>query len=95
MNDAHAMQIAQTIGERVDDPEGFFLGEDRSSTDPIEQFAALEKLHHDVNRLLLTFPLFIFLLLSIRTCRSTPRCFYAAPASEWRSPSGSTPLLST
>ena len=41
MNDAHAVQIAQTIGERVDDAEGFFLREDRSSADPIEQFAAL------------------------------------------------------
>ena len=55
MDDSHAMQIAQTIGQRINNTERFFLGENRSSADPIEQFAALQKLHHNVNRLRLSY----------------------------------------
>lgn len=94
MDDSHAVQIAEAVGERIDDAEGFFFGENRAAADPIEEFAALQKLHYDVNRLSITRFLSFLLPLSIRTYRSAPRCSCGAPASESRSPSGSDPPLS-
>ena len=62
MDDSHAVQIAEAVGERIDDAEGFFFGENRAAADPIEEFAALQKLHYDVNRLSITdFSVFFYL----------------------------------
>ena len=49
MDNTHAMQIAQTICQWVNDAESFLFCKDRSTTDAIKQFASLEQLHNNVD----------------------------------------------
>ena len=49
VDDSHAVEVTETVRQRVDDAERLLLRENRVAADAIEELAATQQLHHDVD----------------------------------------------
>ena len=49
VDDSHAVEVTETVRQRVDDAERLLLRENRVTADAIEELAATQQLHHDVD----------------------------------------------